>query len=141
MSFSLKPLLLSALALAGAAALHGERPLIVASRDATLKEGSYNNDAAQPWVLTVRDGKAWITDPRGRVTWKVGRETAIPRDYESDATWLELGPNGNLVLWETVANIYSSDRRKWERWRLASPANGIKAVLFQNDGQLTFAAR
>jgi hypothetical protein len=141
MPFSLKSLLLPALVLAGTADLHGERPLIIPSRDAALKEGAYNNDAIQPWVLTVRDGKAWITDPKGRVTWKVGRETALPRDYECDDTRLELNLNGTLALVETVANIYSGDRRKWERWRLASPANGIKAVLFRDDGQLAFATR
>lgn len=141
MFFPLKPVLLSTLVLAGGAALHGERPLIVASRDTSLKEGSYNNDAARPWVLTVRDGKAWITNPMGKLTWKVGREAPIPREYESDGTWLELDARGSLVLWEDVVNSYSNDRKKWERWRLASPANGIKAVHFQDDGQLSYKLR
>jgi len=141
MSFSAKSLLLSTLVLAGGAALHGQRPLIVESLSRTLGQGSYNNNATKPWVFTVRDGQAWISDPMGAVTWRVGRTAPIPPEYESDTTWLELDPRGALVLWERVTNIYSGDWKNWERWRLTSPANGIKAIIFQDDGRLSFTLR
>lgn len=141
MSFSVKPLLLSTLVLAGGAALHGERPLIVASLDPILKEGSYNNDATPPWVLTVRDGKFWITDPKGKVALKRGREGAIARDYESHDTWLELDRNGTLVLWETRKNSLNDTYKKWSNWSETSPGKGIKAVLFQDDGTIKYVPR
>ncbi|WP_306601513.1 hypothetical protein [Geothrix sp. 21YS21S-2] len=141
MSLSAKSLLLSTLVLAGGGALHGQRPLIVESLSRTLGKGSYNNNATRPWVLTVRDGKAWISDPMGAVDWRVGRTAPIPPEYASEDTWLELDPRGALVLWERVTNIYSGDWKNWERWRLTSPANGIKAIIFQDDGKLSFTLR
>jgi hypothetical protein len=140
MTWSIKPALLPILLLAGCAALHGERPLITA-REGTLKEGTYNNDATPPWVLTVKDGKASITDPKGKVVWKVGRDGAPPRDYESDSTWLELDRSGTLILWENISNIYSSDRFKKERWRRPGTGGGTRALFFQNDGQLRYAEK
>ncbi|NTV75842.1 MAG: hypothetical protein HGA66_16765, partial [Holophaga sp.] len=114
----------------------------VAGRDAILKEGSYNNDATPPWVLTVRDGKFWITNPKGKVTLTRGREGAIPQEYEADGTWLELDAKGTLILWERQVNsINSHVWTKKERWRLPSPNDGIKAVLFQDDGNLKYVTR
>ena len=136
MSFSVKPLLLSTLVLAGGAALHGERPLIDGAGKILLA-GSYNNDANPPWVLTVGDGKLRVKDPRGNVTWTVGR-TGPLREYDSEDTWLELDRNGTVILWERRRNQINDHYVVNSSTILKS---GIKAVLFQNDGTVKYVPR
>ncbi|GEM_PF-5367749 len=141
MALSLTSILVSTLVLAGGTSLHAQRVLLDAAQARRLNEGTYNNDATPPWVLNVRDGKAWITSPAGKVTWKAGREGSAPAEWASFDTWLELDAKGTVTLFEKLSNSYSNAQTTHARWSHAVPGSATRVVRFLNDGQLQFAAR
>jgi len=141
MAPSLTSILVSTLVLAGGAALHAQRTLLDTGQHRMLKEGTYTNDATPPWVLNVRDGKAWIANPAGKVTWKVGRDGSNPSDWESFDTWLELDAKGTVTLFEKLSNIYSNAQATKTRWSHVEPGSATRVVRFLKDGQLQYAAR
>ncbi len=140
MTPSFTSLLVSTLVLAGGATLHAQRTLLDTGENRIRKEGTYNNDATPPWVFNVRDGKAWITNPAGKVTWKVGRDGSAPAEWESFGTWLELDARGTVTLFEKLSNIYSNAQTTQIRWSHVQPGSATRVVRFLNDGQLQFAA-